>query len=332
VVVFLLAGLGWFHLLQFWHFVALALFFGVVDGFFLPASQALLPQLVNIEDLPSLNGLTTLSQRFCLFVGPLLGGALVLWAGPALAFTFDGLTFLFSAFCLLTIRLPEKGSPNERSDVASQRGRSDMMRNVVRDIREGFGYVRGERWLWISIVLKTISAMSLAASFGAAQPKLIRDVYGTGMWLLGLLVAMTSLGVILVTLCIGQFSGLQRRELFSNLSTLLLGCALIILGLPVIRMNPAVIASLVSVAYGFGMGFSGLIWSTVIQEQVPQEKLGRVSSIQMLCTMSLSMVGLALGGIMTDHVGASAVFVICGLLNIVQATIALSIRDLRLFA
>ena len=44
VVVFLLAVLGWLHLLQLWHFVVLALIFGVVDGFFWPTYQAIPPQ------------------------------------------------------------------------------------------------------------------------------------------------------------------------------------------------------------------------------------------------------------------------------------------------
>jgi MFS family permease len=53
VVVLLIAGPGWFHLLQFWHLVALAFLFGIVDSFFFPTMQAIPPQLVEKEQLTS---------------------------------------------------------------------------------------------------------------------------------------------------------------------------------------------------------------------------------------------------------------------------------------
>ena len=63
IVVLVIALSGWFHLLQFWHLVILALFFGIVEGFFSPAYRALPPQLVKTEDLTSANALTGLSEQ-----------------------------------------------------------------------------------------------------------------------------------------------------------------------------------------------------------------------------------------------------------------------------
>lgn len=141
--------------------------------------------------------------------------------------------------------------------------------------------------------------------------------------------ATTSLGVILATILVGQFPCLQRRGVLSYLGTLVLGVSLALFGLPITRTNPAGIASLASITYGFGMGFSGLLWTTIMQERVPQEKLGRVSSIEMLCGFSLIPVGLAIGGLTTDHIGASNVFVVCGVINVILALAALSTKDIR---
>src|SRR5207248_8253061 len=94
-----------------WHLVLLALFFGIVRGFFSPAYQSVIPQLVEKGDLPSANSLTELSYQLYCSVGPMLGASCVAFAGPAAAFAFDGLTFLVSALCLVMLRLPVKLSP-----------------------------------------------------------------------------------------------------------------------------------------------------------------------------------------------------------------------------
>jgi DHA3 family tetracycline resistance protein-like MFS transporter len=52
IVVLLIAVLGWAHVLQLWHLITLALLFGVVDGFFVPAYQAITPQLVEKGHYP----------------------------------------------------------------------------------------------------------------------------------------------------------------------------------------------------------------------------------------------------------------------------------------
>src|SRR5450631_2923911 len=63
LILVLIAGLSWAHLLQLWHLVMLSLCFGFVKGFFDPAYQALLPQLVETEMRPSANALTALSRQ-----------------------------------------------------------------------------------------------------------------------------------------------------------------------------------------------------------------------------------------------------------------------------
>src|SRR5207248_5402675 len=108
VAVLLIAALGVTHLLQLWHLVLLALFFGTVRGFFSPAYQSIIPQLVEKRDLSSANSLTELSYQLYCSVGPMLGASFVAFAGSAAAFAFDGFTFIASALCLAILRLPVK--------------------------------------------------------------------------------------------------------------------------------------------------------------------------------------------------------------------------------
>ena len=55
VAVLLIAGLAMVHQLQIWHLVLLSLCFGTVRGFFMPAYQSIIPQLVEKDELASAN-------------------------------------------------------------------------------------------------------------------------------------------------------------------------------------------------------------------------------------------------------------------------------------
>src|SRR5947209_1607999 len=119
-IVILVAWLSWTHVLQFWQLLVLAPLFGIVSSFFDPAYQAIMPQLVEKEALASVNSLTTLSRNVGFLLGPMLGAICITLFGQASGFAFDGLTFFFSALCLLALRLPqssERASLPPRADI-----------------------------------------------------------------------------------------------------------------------------------------------------------------------------------------------------------------------
>ena len=149
LAVLLIAGLGWLHLLQLWHLIGLALLFGLADAFFIPAYQSLPPQLVEAEDLASANSLVGLSRQVSTLAGPAFGASFVALAGPALAFAFDGLTFVVSALCLVAMRVPAAPAPAAREEgpaarspagIAGQKPRRGIV-GLLADIPEGFAYV-----------------------------------------------------------------------------------------------------------------------------------------------------------------------------------------------
>jgi len=80
---------------------------------------------------------------------------------------------------------------------------------------------------------------------------------------------------------------------------------------------------------GFGVGVFGIIRATVLQELIPADTLGRVSSVDWLGSLALQPLGLALAGVLTDGIGARWVFLAGGALNLALALVALSIRGIR---
>jgi len=324
--VLLIAVLGMTHLLQLWHLVLLALFFGIVRGFFSPAYQSIIPQVVDKGDLSSANSLTELSYQLYCSVGPMLGASCVAFAGSAAAFAFDGLTFIVSALCLAALRLPVRlSSANTTSAHLPRRG----IRSAMSEMRDGLRYVAGSTFLWVTIVLSALLTVGGAGSLVVALPKLVHDVYGQGVWLLGAIHAAGGIGSLVAILLAGYLNRLRRRGITMYVMMIGISMAFILFGLPFPHAIEPMVACLAMVVVNFGLAVYQILWLTVMQEIVPDDKLGRVSSIDQLGGYGLWPVGFALAGVIADYISPSWVFIGAGIVNVGLYSIGLSVRAVR---
>lgn len=329
VAVGAVALLGMTQLLDLWHLLALSALFGIASAFFMPAYQSIPPQLVDAERLPSANALSGLSRQLSTLLGPPLGAAFVAAFTSSGAFLFDGLTFVVSALCLLWLRVPPRARPNAAPDGGTADG-SPLRgpRRMLADVREGLAYVTRSPWLWVTIAVASLMNVG-AAPFQVALPKLISDVYHQGVWLLGAVGTAVAAGSILATLIIGQAKRLPRRGLLAYGALLLGNLAVIAFGLPLPRETAPFVALGAAATFGLGLGVFEIIWVTVLQELVPADTLGRVTSIDWLGSLALMPVGLTLVGVLTDRIGASQIFLAGGALNVALVLLALTARGIR---
>ncbi|EFH88918.1 MFS transporter [Ktedonobacter racemifer] len=343
-IVLFIAGLSWTHTLQFWHLIVLAVFFGIISAFFKPSYRSLPPQLVHATSLSSANALTELSDQMGTFIGPLLGASCISFAGSAGAFAFDGVTFLFSAVFLFLLRVPKKLRESEIDDVnevnlqskANKQGIynalsliGDKTHQMVAEIGEGISYVTRSIWLWMTILVVSIVNIGLTGPLEASLPKLVHDFYKADVWLLGVLGTASAIGLALGTLLVGQFRHLRRRGLLAYLAIIIASVGVIAFGLPIAEPYEAMVAFLASASVGFGFGMHGVIWLTILQELVPSDKLGRVSSIDILGSFCLIPLGYTIAGLLSDRIGPSYVFIAGGLLSLIVTSAALCVSDIR---
>jgi len=322
LAVAIIAVLGQLNVLALWHLIVLGAIFGMASAFFFPAYQSIPPQLVDAEQLPSANALTGLSRQMSQLFGPALGATLVALSDPSAAFAIDALSFGVSAALLLAVRVPPL--PKQTHDGVKPGG----LRGLVGDIREGLGYVMRSPWLWVTIAIASLGNVGLAP-MQVALPKLIKSVYGQGVWLLGATGTAVAAGSLVTMLLIGQARRVRHRGILAYGGLIASSLAVIVFGLPLPHQYAPAIAIAVSVFFGAGLAVFELIWVTSLQELVPTEKLGRVSSVDWVGSLALMPVGLALVGVLTDRVGASWVFLAGGALNLALELIALTVPGIR---
>src|SRR5207253_2877133 len=94
------------HVAQLWQLIALQVVRGIAISFFFPASQGVVPHVVEPDHLQQANALLRLSQNGTSIIGAAVGGGLVAAIGSGWAIAFDAATFFASAAILARMRFP----------------------------------------------------------------------------------------------------------------------------------------------------------------------------------------------------------------------------------
>lgn len=316
LIISLAAGLAFTDALEIWQVYVFSLCLGFINAFFRPALRAVVPEVIPAEDLPSANSLTQLGQQLSGIGGPALGAAVVFWGGTPFAFALDGLSFFIAVVCLLP--LLKSARPPQTEAVA---------KSVLGDLQEGLQTVMASPWLWVTIAVAGLSGIAYAGPMAVALPFLIKDQWHADVNVLGLFYSASSLGSVLAAIGLGHFSKLRRRGLTLYGSWMLIGVLVMGIGLP-ITIPGILIASFV---IGACNTILGLVWVNTLQEFVPRQLLGRVTSVDYLGSSVLEPVGYAFGGWATAALGPSLVFILGGALHTVLIALGLlhpKIRDL----
>lgn len=286
--------------LEVWHIYAVSVVSGLAQAFFRPAYTAIVPDITPREALPSANSLTSLSNEIAGIGGPALGAAIITAGGTSTAFALDAFSFFISAGCLLTISAAPE-TENENHEPAS----------LMRDVSEGIEAVRASAWLWITISMASFANITLGGPFSVALPFLIKNHLHANVGSLGLVFSMFSLGSVLAAVWLGSRIHLRRRGVSTYAVWLISGLTLMVMGLSPSITGVAIAAFIC----GAGLTIGNLIWINTLQELVPANLLGRVSSIDNLGSLVFTPVGYGIAGWATDLIGPPLVFILGGILT-----------------
>ena len=307
-LVGLIAFLAFQQWLELWQLFVLSALFGVVRAFFYPAYTAIIPDLVPAEMLPSANSLRSISLQVAQIIGPGIGAAIVAFGGTPLAFALDGASFLISAGCLLA--LPHTPAARKSAPAAA---------SALQDVRKGISAVLHSPWLWITLAIASLSTIFLDGPDAAVMPLLVKQHFGARVGVYALFTTLAAAGAIGAALWLGHFKRLRRRGLLTYGAWLTAGVMLVAIGL----LTSIAGVSVAVFIQGAAITTIGLAWMNTLQEFVPSDLLGRVSSIDMLVSSALVPIGYGVAGIAADTLGAAPVFILGGAIG--AAIIALGL-------
>jgi MFS family permease len=289
----------------------IVIIFGFADAFFLPAYNALIQQMIPEEDLPSANSINSLSMQFGRVAGPAIGGMVAGFGGTTLAFGLNSISFWIGALTVLPLlTLPAPARQDEESLT---------LKGFLGDLRGGFETIFASPILWITILIFALTNITLAGPYSIAMPFLVRDHLGGDQKLLGFLYAIFPIGYAIASLFMGAFPKIRHRGLVFYIASIIAGLGLGMFGVSV----PIYVLVICALLNGAALEIVNLVWTNLLQEMVPPEKMGRVSSVDMLGSFVLLPVGFALTGWLVDTIGVTAVFITCGAITAIICALAL---------
>lgn len=287
--------------------IGLVVVYGAGQALFGPSFHAIVPSIVPEEALVEANALGQIVRPASLMlIGPMIGGVITGTLGTGAAFLVDGGTFAWSAFMIWRMQARTAADPADRDPTAS----------LWRDVKEGLGYVAAHRWLLIGMFGATLSLLATWGPWETLVPYIVKNDLVTNHArdgiALGLVYGAGGIGAVAAGLYLGQRAVLPRRPLTLLYLAWALGMFMTAFFGFVTTVWQAMIVGFVAEA---SIAVLVVIWLTLVQRLVPNELLGRVSSLDWMITIAGLPISFALVGPLAETFGADATLIAAGLVG-----------------
>lgn len=263
---------------------------GAGEGIFVPAFNAVIPQVLQGEDVQKGNALMSLSSKTAMIAGPVIGGILITLGSMRAAFVVDGLTFVVSLGCLVTIRLQRPITRKERI--------------TLRVAAAGLTEIRRRSWVTAVMAMSSIQMFFASAAWTLLLPVVSHSRLG-GTTAYGALLALFGVGAVLGALLAGLWRP-SRPGAAALMALYPFGAMLVTMAIS----RSVIVIGAMSVLAGAGLEFFGITWLTALQRDIPKGSLARVMSVDYFISGLLYPIGLAAMGPLAERFGTSAVLLL----------------------
>lgn len=261
---------AWAGALTLAQLLGVAVVVGTAGVFFQTAYQVYLAGLVDDDDLPQANAALQGSQSAAQVAGPGLAGLIAQALGAVTGLVADAATFAVSAWCLLSIRTPEK-----MATTTDDKADSPEQDKLMTQVATGMRFLVADPYLRVLAVFGALSNFALVGYQSLLVVFLVRDV-GVDPAVVGMLIAGMSVGGLvgaLIAPTLGRWAGTARGTLAGNLAA-----GPFALLIPLAEPGPRL---LLVVLGGVGVGITvvagNVLKNSFRQIYVPRPILGRVT-------------------------------------------------------
>jgi MFS family permease len=267
---------------SYWVLIVSSAMQGIVMGLMMPSRASMVPEIVEPRDLMNAISLNNMGMNVFRIVAPAATGFIIdAWDFASVYYIMTGL-YLFSVVFLFMI-------PRSRPTV--REGSSTLT-----EVLQGFHYMRSDATIML-VLLFSLGCTILGMPFNMLLPMFTEDILKVGASGLGILMAVSGIGAIVVSFFLASMPG-KKRGILMLFSGLVLSMALIAFSFTTIWS----LSLTLSVFIGLGQTGQTAIGFTLIQYYVDPGYRGRVMSFMML-GFGLASLGTVFGGILAETMG-----------------------------
>lgn len=276
-------------------------------------TNAYVPSVVPVSDLPSANGLLSVGGSLNQIVGLSVGGAVVALLGVTIPIQYDALSFFVAAGVLIASPVAGPGLPPEAR--SSRAG-------FVEEFREGLRFIRSHRFL-LEIIAISVFVNFFGNGIFALYAPYAAFVLQGGAAEYGLLGAASAAGILLGALAMGKVNLHRTGGRYVFVGGAAVGVTM--LGLGLVRVLPLALA--IIFAMGLALAVTNVPISVVIQAKTPGRILGRVGATLSALVLAAGPAGPIFAGWLAVRTSVADVFVLAG--SMVVAVFVVSAATMR---
>jgi MFS family permease len=288
---------------------ALMLINGTAMALNVPASTGLITQIVDRDELQTVNALLGTARNGAMAGGAALGGLLVAIFGAGTTLLIDAVSFGLSALLVASMRPRIQARPEKAT--------------VFEDLRLGWAEFTSHTWLWVIVAQFSLLVAVHESIFGLLGPAVaLEQLKGASDW--GIVAASFGVGTL-----VGGIASLRIDvEYPMRFATLLTFsfCA-VPLALAVPLSTPLI--ALTAFGQGVAGQIFGVLWYTTLQQKIPAHMLSRVSAYDHLGSIAIAPLGIVVAGWLFESMGYRSTLLVAAVAVIAPTVAAICVRDVR---
>src|SRR6202161_858490 len=296
-VLTVLVTAGWVHV---WQILCLSFVSGLAQAFGGPAYQALIPTLVDREDMPNAIALNSIQFNMAVTIGPALAGQALARLGEKWCFGLNALSFLAPIISLSMITARYLPVVTTESMFSS--------------LKQGIKFVRKQNSME-ALTLLAFCMTALSMPMRTYIPVFVKDIFRRGPETYGNLLSLMGVGSICGSLAVAGIGKKRKERRFALTMLICLGAA--ISGFSLSKSLPLSYAMLVLVGASMMAVFATV--TSLVQLITTNEMRGRVMSVYNVAFRGGMPLGNLLSGWLVPIFSAPLVLRVNGVLLILLA-------------
>jgi MFS family permease len=282
--------------------IGLAFVLGCINAVDVPARQSLVVHLVADRALlPNAIALNSFMMNATRFVGPALAGVIVAWAGEAVCFLLNALSYLAVLIALAALHTRPGGGP---------------VKPALHALREGLAYTVSHRDIRLFLLL--VAAVSfLVVPYVVMLPVYAKTVLGGDARTFGLLVSSAGAGSLLASVYLVSHRSIDRLARRVGRAAIVAGAAVVAFALN----DVAALAYPILMVLGFSVVLVAAGANTLLQSWVRDDMRGRVMAIFSMAFLGIAPLGHLAMGSLTHAVGIRPALVVFGVLAVAAGVV-----------
>ena len=298
-----------------WILLTVVMVRSIGQGVQMPASNALIPQIVPPEHLARFNGLQSTAQSITMFAAPMAGGALLTFLPIEYIFFIDVITAAIGiAVVFFCVKV---------SGVSGKKEHGTGAKAYFQEMAEGIRFIGDAAWLKTLFIAMGLFGV-LASPAAMLTPLQVTRTFGADVWRLTAIEITFSIGMMAGGITIAAWGGFKNKTHTMILAFILFGMTTVLFGvIPNFEVYLAVM-----LFCGCTIPLFNTPSMTMMQTNIPPEMMGRVFSTIMVFNGLAMPLGMALFGPLGDVVKIEWLLIVTGFMLMAGGLILYGSKEL----